>query len=126
MNENDTYKQMEQEVILFAHKYSLTRFRFSTINFDRDFKLGQDGNFHLVSTKAVIRVLGKTTKVPIGEGCEFSTYEAAFEATKKYWSEYYREVRAKRSEAERVAEAKRQKRYREKRKKHDETLKNQQ
>lgn len=126
MNENDAYAELEQEIFALATKYSLTRLKISTINFDREFKLGQDGSFNLVSTKAVIRVLGKTTKVPIGEGCEFSTYEAAFEATKKYWSEYYREVRAKRSEAERLAEAKRQKRYREKRKAEAKQLKQQQ
>lgn len=126
MNEDQIFDEMKKEIFALAHKYSLTRLKISTINFDRDFKLGQDNQFHLVSTKAVIRVLGKTTKVPIGDGCEFSTYEAAYEATKKYWSEYYREVRAKRSDAERIAEAKRQKRYRERRKKHEQTLKQQQ
>ena len=126
MNEADTYAQMEKELFALADKYSATRIQISTINFDRDFKRGQDNEFHLVSTKAVIRVLGKTTKVPIGEGCEFATYEEAFEATKKRWSEYYREVRAKRSDAERIAEAKRQKRYREKRKAEELKLKRQQ
>lgn len=126
MSEDDLYKQMLDELIALGEKYSATRLRISTTNFDRDFKLGADGNLHLVSTKAVIRVLGKTTKVPIGEGEEFSTYEQAFEATKKYWSEYYKQVRAKRSDQERIAEAKRQKRYRERRKKIDVQLKRQQ
>lgn len=116
MNENDIYNQLEQELIAFAKKYSITRLKLSTINFDRDFKLAEDGSFNLVSTKAVIRVLGKTTKVPIGAGETYKTYEEAYEATKKYWSEYYRVVRAKRSPEQQVAEARRQKRYRERRK----------
>lgn len=116
MNEADTYAELEKELLVFANKYSLTRLKLSTINFDREYRRGVDGNLQLVSTKAVIRVLGKTTKVPIGEGEEFSTFEAAFDATKKHWSEYYKNVRAKRSDQERLAEAKRQKRYREKRK----------
>lgn len=126
MNEQETYEQMEQEILALANKYSLERLRISTINFDRDFKRGLDGSFKLVQTKAVIRVLGKLTKVPIGEGCKFSTYEEAFEATKNYWSEYYRGVRAKRSEADRITEARRQKRYREQRKKMTLDLKRQQ
>lgn len=126
MTEDDTYKQFESELITFADKFSATRIKISTINFDREYRRGVDGIFNLVSTKAVIRVLGKTTKVAIGEGCEFATFEEAHEATKKYWSEYYRGVRAKRTEAERIAEAKRQKRYREKRKKDALKLKRQQ
>lgn len=126
MTEIDTYEQLEAELKTFAAKYSVTRLKISTPNFDREFKLGQDGNFLLVSTKAVIRVLGKTTKVPIGEGERYKTYEAAHEATKKYWSEYYREVRAKRSDQEKLAEARRQKRYRERRKKDELKLKQQQ
>lgn len=126
MNETEIYKQMEQEIFVLAAKYSLTRLKISTHNFDRDFKLALDGSFQLVSTKAIIRVLGKTTKVPIGEGQEYETYEEAYEATKKHWSEYYREVRAKRSEAERRAEALRQKRYRDNRKRRAIDLKQQQ
>lgn len=126
MDEADIYIQMEQEIFDLATKYSATRIQISTLNFDRDFKLGQDNQFHLVSTKAIIRALGKTTKVPIGEGCEFSTYEEAETHVKKYWSEYYKQVRAKRSDAERIAEAKRQKRYRERRKKTITSLKRQQ
>jgi hypothetical protein len=126
MNEAETYAALEKDLLAFADRYSLTRLKISTINFDREYRRGVAGNLHLVSTKAVIRVLGKTTKVPIGEGEEFSTYEEAYEATKKYWSEYYKQVRAKRSDKERLAEAKRQKRYREKRKVSTTKLKRQQ
>lgn len=107
---------LEQALLEIANRYSITRFKISTINFDLDYQRNDDGNLYLISEKAIIRVLGKVTKVPIGENEEFSTYEAAFEATKLYWSEYYKKVRASRSDKERVAEAKRQKRYREKRK----------
>lgn len=126
MNEEDAYKQFEQDLLVFANKYSVTRLKISTLNYDREYKRGQDGSFLLVSTKAVIRVLGKVTKVPIGDDQEFSTYEAAFEATKNYWSEYYRDIRAKRSERQKIAEARRQKRYRELRKKTDTEQKRQQ
>lgn len=126
MDEKEAYKQFEDELITFANKFSVDRIKVSTLNFDREFKRGQDGSFLLVSTKAVIRVLGKVTKVPIGEGCEFSTFEEAFEATKKHWSEYYKDIRAKRSDREKQQEAKRQKRYRERRKNKDTEINRQQ
>lgn len=126
MNQDDAYKQFQQELQAFATKFSVTRIKVSTLNFDREYRRGVDGNFKLVSTKAIIRVLGKVTKVPIGEGEEFSTYEEAFEATKKYWSEYYRDIRAKRSPEQIAAEQKRQKRYRERRKNKATELKRQQ
>lgn len=126
MNEQEQYEQMEQELVAFATKYSVTRLRLSTINFEREFKRGQDGSFLLVSTKAVIRVLGKVSKIPIGEGEKYQTYEQAFEAAQKHWSEYYKNVRANRSPEQLVAEARRQKRYRERRKQAQEELKRQQ
>ena len=126
MNELEAYDKLEQEFLALGKKYSLTRLRISTVNFDRDFKLGQDGEFNLVQTKAIIRVLGKTTKVPIGEGQEHKTFEEAFAATKKYWSEYYRDIRANRSPEQLKAEARRQKKYREKRKARETQLKRQQ
>lgn len=126
MKEDDLYKNFEDELATLANKYSVTRVKISTLNFDREYRRGVDGTFLLVSTKAIIRVLSKVTKVPIGEGCEFSTYEEAFEATKKYWSEYYRNIRANRSPEQIAAEQKRQKRYRERRKKKGIELKRQQ
>lgn len=105
-------------------KYSAERLKISTPNFDRDYRRSEDGSIYLTSEKAVIRTLGKVTKVPIGEGEEFSTFEEAEKATKLYWQEYYKKVRASRSDVERRAEARRQKRYREKRKERDEELRN--
>lgn len=98
----------------------MPRIKFSTINFDLDYQRDDDGVLRLKTEKAVIRTLGKVTKVPIGEHEEFKTFEEAEEATKKRWQEYYREVRAKRSDKERRAEALRQKRYRERKKSHRE------
>ena len=110
---------MEQELKVFTDKYSVSRIKFSTINFDLDYQRDGEGVLRLKTEKAVIRTLGKVTKVPIGEGEEFKTFEEAEEATKKRWQEYYKEVRAKRSDKERRAEALRQKRYRERKKTRD-------
>lgn len=115
MNENEAYKKMEQEIFALATKYSVTRLKISTLNFDREYRRGADGDFLLVSTKAVIRALGKTTKVPIGEGEAHKTFQEAEAAVKKHWSEYYRRIRANRSPAQLKTEARRQKRYRERR-----------
>ncbi len=126
MKQDEQYQKFEDELRELADKYSITRIKVSTLNFDRDYRSGVAGNLVLVSTKAVIRALGHTAKVPIGEGEEFSTYEAAEEATKKKWSEYYKNIRANRSDQEKLAEQRRQKRYRERRKRTDITLKRQQ
>lgn len=126
MNQIEQFQKFESELTAFANQHSVTRLKVSTLNFDREYRRGVDGNLQLVSTKAVIRVLGKVTKVPIGEGEQFSTYEQAFEATKNYWSEYYREIRANRTPEQLKAESKRQKRYRDKRRNRDTELKRQQ
>lgn len=126
MDEIEIYKQMEQEIIALANQYSVTRLKISTLNFDREYQRGQDGAFILVSTKAVIRALGKITKVPIGDDQEYKTFEEAEEAVKNKWSEYYKRIRANRSEAEKRAERLRQKRYRENRKQNEIDLKRQQ
>lgn len=107
---------METEMLIIAQRYSLERFKIYTPNFDLDYKRNKQGEFILVSEKAVIRTLGKVTKVPIGVNEEFHTFEEAEKATKKYWSEYYKKIRATRTDKQRIAEARRQKRYREKRK----------
>lgn len=122
----DDYEKMLPDLQAVATRYSISRIKLTTLNFDREFRQGVDGNLQLVSSKAIIRVLGKTTKVPIGGGAEFSTFEEAFEATKKYWSEYYKRIRANRTPEQLRAEAKRQKRYRERRKARRVELKRQQ
>lgn len=126
MNEKNTYKRMEQEIIALANKYSVNRLKISTINFDREYRRGVDGDFVLVSTKAVIRALGKVTKAPIGENQRYKTFEEAEKAVKNHWSEYYKKIRANRSEAQKKAEARRQKQYRERKRQNEIDLKRQQ
>jgi hypothetical protein len=123
MNDKDI---MEQDILALANKYSADRIKIITLNFDRDYRRGKDHQLYLVSEKAIVRVLGKVTKVPLGENEKFSTYEEAFEATKNYWQEYYKNVRAKRSDREKLAEARRQKRYRERRKEQNKEFKQRQ
>jgi hypothetical protein len=125
MDNNDLHK-FEDDIEQFATRYSADRLKISTVHFDRDYKRAKDGSLHLVSEKAVIRSHGKTTKVSIGAGEKYATYEEAFEATKKYWQEYYKNVRASRSEAKKLAEAKKQQRYRERRKAKAQALKTRQ
>lgn len=124
--ENTQYENIQNEVRELADRYSADMLRINTLDFDFIFKRGEDTQLHLVKTKAVIRVLGHTTKVAIGEGCEHETYESAFEATKKYWTEYYRQVRANRSDAQKLAETRRQKRYQLKRRQERERFRKQQ
>lgn len=107
-------ENLEQDMLVFANKHGVSRFKISTYNFDLEYERGQDNAFYLKTQKAIVRALGRVTKVPIGEDETYKTFEDAQKATKKYWQEYYRNVRQNRSEKERIAEAKRQKRYREK------------
>lgn len=126
MDDKDIQNQLEQEIVALANKFSITRLKVSTINFDREYRRGVDGSFQLVSTKAVVRALGKVTKVPIGDDQEFKTFAEAEEAVKKKWSEYYKQVRANRTDAEKRREARRQKQYRERRRQNEIDLKRQQ
>lgn len=112
MKEKNIREQFEKDLLELANHYSLLRVKVNTINFDLDYKRNAQGQFYLASEKAVIRVLGKVTKVPIGENEKYKTYEEAEKPTKAKWQEYYRKVRAKRTDAEKRAEALRLKRYR--------------
>lgn len=117
---------MNLDILAIANKYSFERLKISTYNFDRDYQRNDAGDIYLVSEKAVIRAFGKVTKVPIGENEQYKTFEEAEEATKKYWQEYYKEVRAARSEKDKIAESRRQKRYRERRRQKEQELKERQ
>lgn len=114
MNEKNTREKLEQDLLVLANKYAASRIKISTYNFDLDYQRKDDGELYLMSEKAVIRVMGKTTKVPIGVNEKFSTYEDAFEATKKYWQEYYKKVRLARAEIDKPLKHRRDKRYRDK------------
>lgn len=126
MKENNLQEQLEQEIIALANKYSIERLKISTVNFDREYRRSVDGSFRLVLTKAVIRALGKVTKVPIGDDQECKTYEEAETLVKKKWSEYYKAIRANRTDAEKRKAARRQKQYRERRRQNEIDLKRQQ
>lgn len=119
-------KQFMDDLQAFALKYSATRIKIETLNFDRDFRRGEDGVLRLKTEKAVIRALGKVTKVPIGEDEPYKTYDEAEAFARNYWSEYFKKRRAKRTEAEKRGEARRQKRYRERRKAQQQALAEQQ
>lgn len=101
-------------MLAFAQRNSLERVKITSQNFDLDYKRDKAGRLILMSEKAIIRSMGKVSKVPIGVGQEYATFEDAEKAVKKYWSEYYKKVRSKRTDKQRAAEARRQKRYRDK------------
>lgn len=97
----------------FANQLSLSRVKTEGLFFDKDFvRQETDGKMQLVSTKAVVVTHGKTTKVRIGEGEKYATYEDAVAAVKKHWSEYFKARRLKDKTDATVAGARRrQKRY---------------
>lgn len=116
MTERDKIIQdMEAELFAVAQRYSFDSFKLSTYNFDRTYKMNDEGGYDLILEKATIRSYGKVTKVPIGENQQYKTFEDAEKAVQKYWVEYYKKVRDKRSERDKLLEAKRQKKYRDKR-----------
>lgn len=108
-------QDMEADMFTVAQRYSFESFKILTYNFDRTYKRNDDGGFDLVLEKATIRSYGKVTKVPISENEQYKTFEDAEKGVQKYWVEYYKKVREKRSEKDKLLEAKRQKKYRDKR-----------
>ena len=127
--ENNEQKQREQftsDLNQFAVKYSLMRVKTETPYFKRDYQLQADGSLKLTSEKAVVIALGKTTVVSLGGNHQYKTYEEAEEAVRLYWSKYFKLQREKRSDKAKLSEARRQKRYREKRKQQNIELKRQQ
>lgn len=117
---------LEEDLLAFADKHSLTRVKTESLDFDRDYKRIESGEFVLAVEKAVIRVLGKVTKVKIGEGEEYPDYESAKKAVTEHWKAYFKAQRENRTDAEKRGEALRQKRYREKKKAELEELKKRQ
>ena len=108
--------QFLKDLEAFATKYSLTRVKTESMYFKRDFVRQEDNSFLLMGEKAIITTLGKTTVVAIGPGAKYASYEEAEEAVRKHWSAYFKARRERRTQKERLAEARRQKRYRERRK----------
>ena len=123
MNDKDKFLKDLNDL---AIRYSLTRIKTESINFKREFQLIETGKLVLVSEKAIITALGKTSVVPIGENQKYKSYEEAEKYVREFWSKYFKERRERRSDKEKLAEARRQKRYREKRKQAITQLKRQQ
>ncbi len=104
------------DVTAFATRHSLNRVRVESDNFKREFTRQADDTFLLTSEKAVVRVLGKVSVIPIGESHTYKSFEEAEAWARQYWSDYFKQRREQRSDKERRNEARRQKAYRERRK----------
>lgn len=125
-NNTQTPDSFENDLVAFALKHSLERIKTESPNFIREYRRGRGGDLYLVTEKAVIKALGKVSKVKIGEGEKYQTYAEAEKAVREYWSNYFKERRNRRTDAEKAGEQRRQKRYREKKKGIKTTLKRQQ
>lgn len=124
MTKLEMYENIINNTIVFGNTNQLLRIKIETLDFDFDFRRDDDGSFQLVGTKAVVRVLGKTTKVPLGETHAHQTHESAYEATRQHWSDYfkdYRDTYVKTATTKR-GDKRRQKRYREQRREREETI----
>ena len=120
MEQNNTQdliekSEIQSSAIAAMERFSATRLRIETINFDLDYKRSKTGAIELASEKAIIRTMGQVVKVKIGEDQEYKTYEEAAEATRLHWSAYFKARRDNMTDQERRTTAKRQKRYRERR-----------
>ena len=90
MTKQEIYQQTVEAIKQFGEEHGLLRLKVETAHFDFIFERDEDNTFRLVSTKAVIRAVGKVTKVPLtGE----DTYEAAYERTRQHWSDYFKRYR---------------------------------
>lgn len=117
MTKQEMYQSTIENTKIFGETNGLLKLKVETAHFDFIFERQEDNTFQLVSTKAVIRVLGKVTKVPLTQG---DTWEQAHERVRQHWSEYFKtyrqqlvptedqrtkaRVRAKRYQANRRAE----------------------
>lgn len=91
MNKLEMYETTIENAILFGEENALLRLKVETAHFDFVFERDEETNdFVLVQTKAVIRALGKVTKVVLNDT---DTYEAAYERTRQHWSDYFKRYR---------------------------------
>lgn len=114
-NIEETRAAFEADLHSLFLKYGITSARLESVNFVRDYEFIGD-TIKLTSEKAVVRALGKTRKIKIGENEPYKTYEEADKANREYWSAYFKERRSRWTEKELAGERRRQKRYRERRK----------
>ncbi|MCB1109301.1 MAG: hypothetical protein KDK44_06555 [Chlamydiia bacterium] len=90
MNKLEMYQQTIENTKHFGEENGLLRLKVETAHFEFVFERADDNSFELVSTKAVIRVLGKVTKVKLTGS---DTYEAAYERVRQHWSDYFKSYR---------------------------------
>lgn len=88
-----------------ANTLGLDRVKTGGAYFDRDYVRGSDGAMRLKTEKAVVRALGKTTKVTLKEGQDYETVAA--EVTEK-WREYFKVKRQVYKERARLPSRQRQ------------------
>lgn len=115
-NKDNPRELFEQTLQDLAQQFSVEKIKLTTLNFDLEYERTSNGNIRLTSEKAIVRVLGKVKKVPIGKDHPHKSFEDAEKAIKNYWKEYYKNIRKNRSEHERKMEQERQRKYRERRK----------
>ena len=121
-NERDE-QSLTDALIEFANQHSLTRLKVEGYYFVKEFRLNLSTNeWVLYTNKAIVRCYGKVTRVSIGENHKYKTYEEAEKAIKAYWSNYFKERRARMTQAERAGYARRQKQYREQRRREKEAF----
>lgn len=112
MTKAEMYQPVIEKIAEMGKDLGLLRLKVETAHFDFVFELDSaDNEFKLMSTKAVIRAVGKVTKVKLESG---DTWEQAYERVREHWSNYFKEYRskAKPDDASRAKDRVRAKRYR--------------
>lgn len=90
MTKLEIYQPTIEAITNFGEEHGLLRLKVETAHFDFVFERGADNTFQLVTIKAVIRAVGKVTKVRL-QGDD--TYEAAYERVRQHWSDYFKRYR---------------------------------
>jgi len=93
MTKLEMYQPLINASLEFGDEHHIKRMKIETLDFDFEFKLRHDNVLELTSTKAVIRALGKTTKVAVGPDETHQSYESAYTATKRHWQAYFKRYR---------------------------------
>lgn len=93
MTKQEMYKQTIENTKQFGETNGILRLKVETAHFDFIFERSEDNSFELVSTKAVIRAVGKVTKVPLGDDREHQSYETAYDHARQHWSDYFKQYR---------------------------------
>ena len=126
MDKNNTLEEFEKDLKAFAEKWGVVKLMVETRNLKRNYQGETPFELALHKEVAVVRVLGRTQRVLIGEDQKYKTYEEAAEGVRAYWSNYFKERRRNMTPKERSGYARRQKRYRERRKQERQAIERQQ